>query len=81
MAHAILLLMACARFAFGRALEAPGPFVAGLARPSHSRRGVLGGDHQMRPGSMGSSAPVGAVSGGVVRSAPYELGQGEYGTL
>jgi len=25
------------------AQEAPGPFVAGLARPSHSRRGVVGG--------------------------------------
>jgi hypothetical protein len=25
--------------------------------------------HQMRPGSMGSSAPAGAVSGGVTESA------------
>ena len=51
------------------AQEAPGPFVAGLARQSHSWRGVLAGDHQTRPGSMGSSGPAGAVSSDVAGSA------------
>jgi len=33
--------------------EAPGPFVAGLARPSHSRRRVLAGGLQDAPGVDG----------------------------
>ena len=55
------------------AQEAPGPFVAGLAGPSHSRRGVLAGGPPDAPGVDGSSAPAGAVSGGVVGSAPGDL--------
>ena len=35
------------------AQEAPGPFVAGLARPSHSRRGVLVGGLPDAPGVDG----------------------------
>jgi hypothetical protein len=35
------------------AQEAPGPFVAGLAGPSHSRRGVLAGGPPDAPGVDG----------------------------
>jgi len=35
------------------AQEAPGPFVAGLARPSHSRRGVFAGGPPDAPGIDG----------------------------
>jgi len=35
------------------AQEAPGPFVAGLAGPSHSRRGVVAGGLQDAPGVDG----------------------------
>jgi len=55
---------------------------AGGARPLRGRvgeaiafaaRGSCWLAHQMRPGSMGSSGPAGAVSGGVVGSAPGGL--------